>query len=64
VTRKITFVVKRTFSGQVTIKKYRRFWAVYVDSDLLALVVYKRGANAVKDLLEKLNSHADKHPST
>jgi hypothetical protein len=65
VARNITFVVNKTSSTvQINIKKHSRFWAVYVNSDLLAVVVYKKGAHAVKDLIEKLSSYADKHPSS
>lgn len=33
----------------IEIRKYRRtrFWAVYVDGSLLAVVVYRKGAEAV-----------------
>ena len=34
-------------------EKYRqtRFWAVYVDGELLAVVVYRKGAMAIADLI-------------
>ena len=37
----------------IEIRKYRqtRFWAVYVDGELLAVVVYRKGARAVADML-------------
>jgi len=42
----------------VTIARYRkpdgyetRFWAVYVDGELLAVVVYRKGAQAIADLI-------------
>ena len=28
-----------------------RFWAVYVDGELLAVVVYRKGAQAIADML-------------
>ena len=39
----------------IEIRKYRhtRFWAVYVDGELLAVVVYRKGARAVADMLLK-----------
>ena len=39
----------------IEIRKYRhtRFWAVYVDGELLAVVVYRKGAVAIADLLMK-----------
>ena len=44
---------------QVLIQKYgRHHWAVYTDSKLLAVTVYKKGASAVKELLEKIVTHA------
>ena len=40
----------------IEVRKYRhtRFWAVYVDGELLAVVVYRKGARAVADLLLKM----------
>ncbi len=40
----------------IEIRKYRhsRFWAVYVDGELLAVVVYRKGARAVADMLMKM----------
>ena len=34
--------------------RHTRFWAVYVDGELLAVVVYRKGARAVADLLMKM----------
>lgn len=35
-----------------TISKYRRrYWAVHVDGVLLAVVLYKKGAIAIRDML-------------
>jgi hypothetical protein len=40
----------------VEIRKYRhtRHWAVYVDGELLAVVVYRKGAEAIADMLRKM----------
>jgi hypothetical protein len=40
----------------IEVKKYRqtRFWAVYVDGELLAVVVYRKGAQAIADHLIQL----------
>ena len=40
----------------IEICKYRhtRFWAVYVDGGLLAVVVYRKGAEAIADMLRKM----------
>ena len=40
----------------IEVRKYRhtRFWAVYVDGELLAVVVYRKGARAVADLVMKM----------
>lgn len=39
----------------VEVKKYTdRTWAVYVNGELLCVTVYLKGANAVKNMLEKL----------
>ena len=35
----------------VAVTKRGRFWAVHTDGELLALVLYKKGALAVRDLL-------------
>jgi hypothetical protein len=37
----------------IEVKKYRqtRFWAVYVDGELLAVVVYRKGAMAIAERL-------------
>jgi len=37
----------------IEVMKYRqtRFWAVYVDGELLAVVVYRKGAQAIADHL-------------
>jgi len=38
----------------IEVKKYRetRFWAVYVDGELLAVVVYRKGARAIADMIQ------------
>lgn len=38
-----------------TVERYRktRFWAVYEAGDLLCVTVYKKGAHAVKERLER-----------
>lgn len=61
--RKVALMANKTSQRKISIRKHGRVWAVYLDSELLALVVYKKGANAVKDLIEKLASHADRRPS-
>ena len=38
----------------VAVTKRGRFWAVHTDGELLALVLYKKGAMAVRDLLVRL----------
>lgn len=40
----------------IEIRKYRhtRHWAVYVDGELLAEVVYREGAEAIADMLRKM----------
>jgi hypothetical protein len=61
--RIVLSMANKTPQAHITIQKHGRVWAVYHGSDLLALVVYKKGANAVKELIEKLAYHADKHPT-
>jgi hypothetical protein len=47
--------------GMTKIRKYRhtRFRAVYVDSELLAVVVYRKGARAVADMLLKMHQRKE-----
>ena len=40
---------------------YSRFWAIWDDQDLVAVVVYKKGAT---ELLRRLQAHAPPPPST
>lgn len=44
----------------ITIKRYRtRYWAVYINGTLLAVVLYKKGATAIAErLLCSINSPA------
>lgn len=51
--------------GMIEIKRYRkpdgyvtRFWGIYVDGELLAVVLYRKGAQAIADLI--LNTRAGK----
>jgi hypothetical protein len=41
-----------------TVERYRdsRFWALYDGDELVCVTVYKKGANAVKERLERLSS--------
>ena len=45
----------------IEIRKYRqtRFWAVYVDGGLLAVVVYRKGAVAIADMIRKMRFSED-----
>ena len=36
---------------EVTVTKRGRFWAVHADGELVAVVVYKKGARRVQELL-------------
>ena len=41
---------------RIEIDKYSdRTWAIYINGELLAVTVYRRGAEAIKDLLEQIN---------
>jgi len=51
----------RHYTRGIAVKKYGRHWAVYVDSELLVVAVYKKGAKAVKKLVEKMITHVDAH---
>jgi hypothetical protein len=51
--------------SMIEVKRYRkpdgyssRYWAVYVDGELLAVVLYRKGAQAIADLI--LNTRAGK----
>jgi hypothetical protein len=45
----------------IEIRKYRhtRFWVVYVDGELLAVVVYRKGARAITDMLLKIHQRKE-----
>ena len=45
----------------IEIRKYRhtRFWAVYVDGGLLAVVVYRKGAVAIADMLMRMRDRKE-----
>lgn len=45
--------------NEVIVRRYGRYWAVYLDSELLALVVYKKGALSIKRLLDQIFFHVD-----
>ena len=48
-------------AGEVEVKRYQsdsgrftRYWAVYVDTELLAVVLYRKGAMAIAKRLETM----------
>ena len=41
----------------IQISKYNRFWAVWRGDELIAVVVYKKGAEAVAAIARKLEGH-------
>jgi len=45
----------------IEIRKYRhtRFWAVYVDGELLAVVVYRQGERAIADMLIRMHGRKE-----
>ena len=45
----------------IEVRKYRqtRFWAVYVDGELLAVVVYRKGARAIADMLMRMRGRKE-----
>lgn len=47
-----------------TVERYRqtRFWAVYEAGELLCVTVYRKGANAVKERLERAHRESDSQP--
>jgi len=47
----------------IEVKKYRqtRFWAVYVDGELLAVVVYRKGAMAIAERLTRATQKEADH---
>jgi len=38
----------------IRVDRYNRFWAVWRGDELIAVVVYKKGAEAVADIARKL----------
>ena len=54
-------------SKRVEITRYgNRNWAVWLDGELLAVTVYKKGATAVAQALTRLTTHSatPAHPDT
>lgn len=48
-------------SERLTITKYGdRYWAVWLDGQLLAVTVYKKGAKAVASTITSLTTHSGK----
>jgi len=52
------------FESRVRVGRYRdsRFWAVWLGSELLAVVVYKKGAEAVAALARNLEEAREVQP--
>jgi len=48
--------VKKHAIKSIELRKSGPFWAVYVDNDMLAVTLYKKGGEAATALLEKLTS--------
>jgi hypothetical protein len=48
-------------SERVTITKYgQRYWAVWLDGELLAVTLYKKGARAITAAITTLSTHHGK----
>jgi hypothetical protein len=48
-------------SDRLSITKYGdRYWAVWLDGQLLAVTVYKRGATAIASTITSLTTHSGK----
>ncbi len=48
-------------SDRLSITKYGdRYWAVWLDGQLLAVTVYKKGATAIATAITSLTTHAGK----
>jgi hypothetical protein len=52
----------------IEIKRYRkpdgyqtRFWGIYVDGELLAVVLYRKGAEAIADMLTGTRAGKEAH---
>ena len=41
----------------IRVARYNRFWAVWREDELIAVVVYKKGAEAVAAIARKLEGH-------
>jgi len=46
-------------NGQVEMRRHGRFWSLYYEGKLLGVVVYKKGAETIKELIEKLQGEID-----
>ena len=48
-------------SDRLSITKYgQRYWAVWLDGDLLAVTLYKKGARAITAAITTLSTHHGK----
>lgn len=49
----------------IKIERYKntRHWAVWMKDELVAIVCYKKGARAIKQLLERLRSQRSCNPT-
>lgn len=54
-----TGTVTPTFAAGIEVKPYpqSRFWAIYENGELLAVVVYKKGAYRLAERLTELKGH-------
>jgi hypothetical protein len=43
----------------IRIERYRRFWAVFENGELLCVTVYRKGATAVAERIRKLGAEAN-----
>ena len=49
--------------GAVEIERYGRFWAVYFRGELLAVVLYRKGAERIREVIEGLIAKAEPRPA-
>ena len=50
---------KNAQQEKIEMRKHGRFWSLYYEGKLLGVVVYKKGAETIKELIEKLQGEIE-----
>lgn len=57
-------MAKNTVAASIEIERYKgsRFWAVHLNEELLAVVCYKKGALAIREILSRMTRKNEGRP--